>query len=383
MDDTKYWVAFNLVPGIGRAKFALLQERFGDLGEAWRASASELHAAGLDARSVEAIIARRGEVYPEAEMERLERQGVQAITWKDSAYPPRLKEIYDLPPVLYVKGTLTPQDQTAIAVVGTREASAYGKEVAGQLSSDLARHGVTVVSGLARGIDAVAHRAALAAGGQTIAVVASGPDIVYPPEHTQLAREVAARGAVVCDYPLGTRPRADNFPRRNRIMSGLSLGVLVVEAGEGSGALITARWALEQNREVFAVPGSIFSPRSLGCHRLIQDGAKLVHGFQDILEELNLGLAAPRPAERPRDLPKAPVSEEPPAAPPIEANEALLLRHLSLQPTHIDEVCRASGLPLPTVSSALVMMELKGLVKQVGAMNYIRAREAAASYQAT
>ncbi len=377
LDDLKYWVAFNQVPGIGRAKYALLQERFGDLGEAWRASASELRAAGLDTRSVEAIISRRGEIYPDAEMERLQRQDVQAITWKDPAYPPRLKETYDLPPVLYVKGSLTPQDETAIAVVGTREASAYGKEVAGQLSTDLSRHGVTIVSGLARGIDAVAHRAALAAGGRTIAVVASGLDIVYPAEHTQLARDIVSHGALVCDYPLGTRPRADNFPRRNRIMSGLSLGVLVVEAGEGSGALITARWALEQNREVFAVPGSIFSPRSLGCHRLVQDGAKLVHSFQDILEELNLGLAAPR-----LDLPPATLPREAAAAQaaPLVGDEAVVLKHLSAQPTHIDEVCRASGLPLPAVSSALVMMELKGLVKQVGAMNYVRAREPATSY---
>jgi len=375
LDDVKYWVAFNLIPGIGRAKFALLQEHFGNLAHAWRASPAELRATGLDPRSVEAIVARRVQIYPQAEMERLERHGIRAITWKDPDYPARLKEIYDLPPVLYVQGDLTPRDETAIAVVGTRQASAYGREAAERLSTDLAHHGVTIVSGLARGIDAVAHRAALAAGGRTIAVMACGLDIVYPPEHARLAREIAQHGAVVSDYPLGTRPRADNFPRRNRIMSGLSLGVLVVEAGAGSGALITARWALEQNREVFAVPGSILSPRSLGCHRLIQDGAKLVHTFQDILEELNLGLVA-RQMELPQPTPVQPQPE----APPAQATEALLLQHLSYQPSHIDEVCRASGLPLPTVSSALAIMELKGLVKQVGAMNYIRAGEPQAGY---
>jgi DNA processing protein len=238
--------------------------------------------------------------------------------------------------------------------------------VAEEMAAELARNRITVVSGLARGIDSVAHHAALAAGGRTVAVFASGLDIIYPAENANLAHSIVQQGAVLSEYPLGTRPRPDNFPRRNRIMSGLSLGVLVVEADETSGAIITAHMALEQNREVFAIPGSILSPASRGANRLIQEGAKLVRSGADILEELNLTAVAQQMEAK--------------EVMPASDTEALLLKQLGREPTHIDEVCRASGLPVATVSSTLAVMELKGLVKQVGTMSYSLSREAREGY---
>jgi DNA processing protein len=366
--DLQYWVALNRIPGIGRARYQLLEKHFGHLENAWSATAGELRAAGLDERSTAAIVAQRPNISPEAEMERLARQGVSAITWNDDAYPPRLKEIFDLPPVLYIRGELTNADEWAVSVVGTRRPTAYGRQVAEHLTSDLAVQGITIVSGLARGIDAIAHRAALERGGRTVAVMACGLDIVYPPEHLKLAQEVREAGALVSDYPLGTQPRGEYFPRRNRIMSGLSLGVLVVEGDVKSGAMITAGLALEQNREVFAVPGSVFSPQSRGTHRLLQEGAKLVQNAQDVLEELNLTMV-PQQLEMKTLI-------------PADDTEQKLLRHISTEPIHIDEVRRRSGLPIATVSSALAMLELKGLVRQMGSMSYVRAREAEAAYGA-
>ena len=366
--DLPYWVAFSLIPGIGRARFAHMEGGFRSLADAWRAGAAELRACGLDERSVEAIVAARPGISPDAEMERLARANVTALTWHDAAYPARLKEIYDPPPVLFVRGEMTPADEWAIAVVGTRRATAYGREITERLAGDLARNGITVVSGLARGIDHVAHRAALEAGGRTIAVQACGLDVVYPAEHLGLAQQIVKQGALISDYPLGTRPRPEFFPRRNRIMSGVSLGVLVVEAPEGSGALITTSLAMEQNREVFAVPGSILTPASTGPHRLIQDGAKLVTSVEDILEELNLQ-ASTRPVQMEmREL--LPANDE----------EAELLRILGAGPAHIDDIVRQSHRPTSAVSSALAVMELKGLVKQLGGMNYVRARESRAEY---
>jgi DNA processing protein len=300
-------------------------------------------------------------------MEKLDRYGVGVLTWHDPDYPSRLKEIYDYPPVLYVRGSLLPEDEWYLAVVGTRRATVYGRQVTEELVTDLAQSKITIVSGLAKGIDAIAHQSALNAGGRSIAVFACGLDIVYPGENADLARRIIQQGALISEYPLGTKPRADNFPRRNRIMSGMSLGVLVIEAGETSGAMITARLALEQNREVFAVPGSILSPASSGTNHLIQEGAKLIRDYTDILEELNLTAVA-RQIEMKEVIPSS-------------DTESLLLEQLGAEPTHIDEVCHSSGLPVATVSSTLAMMELKGLVKQVGTMNYVLAREARPEYR--
>ncbi|MDP2720330.1 MAG: DNA-processing protein DprA [Dehalococcoidia bacterium] len=356
MDALKYWVAFNLIPGIGRAKFALLDSRLGGMENAWKASAGDLKAAGLDERSVEAIISHRPAISPDAEMEKIERLNIVPYTCNDPRYPSRLKEIYDYPPVLYVRGSLNKEDEWSIAVVGTRRPSIYGRQVAEELTADLARNRICIVSGLARGIDSIAHRAALQAGGRTVAIFACGLDIVYPAENARLAKEIMENGALVSEYHPGVKPRPEHFPRRNRIMSGLSLGVLVVEANEQSGALITAHLALEQNREVFAVPGSILSPTSRGTNNLIQEGAKLVSNYTDVLEELNLSMAAEQ-LEMKEML-------------PADEKEEALLKYLTPEPKYIDEICRESRLPVAEVSGSLAMMELKGMVKQVGAMHF-------------
>jgi DNA processing protein len=246
-----------------------------------------------------------------------------------------------------------------VAVVGTRRASTYGREVTRRLVSVLAQSGVTIVSGLARGIDAVAHQTALEAGGRTIAVLGCGIDLVYPPEHRELARRIAAQGALVSEYPLGTQPEPGNFPPRNRIISGLSLGVVITEAGRDSGALITADYAAEQGRDVFAVPGSILSAGCAGTNRLIQDGAKPVLDAADILQELNLTMVAEQKEAR--------------QALPTTETEALILAHLSAEPVHVDDLTRAVGLPVAQVTSTLALMELKGMVRQVGGMKYVAA----------
>lgn len=361
--ELKYWTAFHRIPGIGRVRYQALLGRFGSLAEAWSAGPADLRSAGLDDRVVRAIATERPNIDPDSELERLEKHGTRALTWNDDAYPALLKEIDDAPPVLYFRGDISSIDEWAVSVVGTRRPTPYGRQVAEEISYQLAAHHISVVSGLARGVDAIAHRAAIQAGGRTVAVLACGLDIIYPPEHASLAREIMEHGALISDYPLGTQPRGDYFPRRNRIMSGVSLGVLVVEGDVKSGALITARLALDQNRDVFAIPGSIFSPQSRGTNATIQKGeAKLVQTVEDVLEELNLTMV-PHQIEMQELM-------------PATDTECDLLRHISKEPVHIDEVCRRSGLPVSTVSSVLAMMELKGLIKQMGPMAYVRAREA-------
>lgn len=362
-DELRYWVAFSRIPRIGAVRAATLESYFGSLADAWQAGPSELRASGLDRSSVESIVAERASISPDDEMEKLQKAGVKAYSWREEAYPARLKEVDDHPPVLYVRGDLLPEDEWAVAIVGTRKATPYGRQTAEEFATDFARQRITVVSGLARGIDAVAHRASMNAGGRTIAVLACGLDIVYPPEHAKLAVEITQHGALVSDYPLGTQPRSEFFPRRNRILSALSLGVLVIEGGVDSGALITARNAIDQNREVFAVPGSIYSAGSIGTNKLIREGeARLVTKAEDILEELNLTVTSQQ-----LELPQITVSDP---------TEAAVLKVLSSQPTHIDEVQRASGLPISAVSSALALLELKGTVRQVGAMSFVKTREA-------
>ncbi len=365
--DLAYWIAFSRVPSVGRVRAGLLEQHFGSLQAAWEASTGELRAAGLDASVVAAIGGVRAHVDPQEELAQIDAAGVRAVTWHDADYPHLLREIDDLPPVLYVKGTLTAVDERGVTVVGTRRPTAYGREAARHLAGDLAKAGVTVISGLARGIDGVAHRAALEAGGRTIGVMGSGIDVVYPPEHAGLAVEMAEHGAVMTEYPLGSRPDARHFPRRNRLLSGLSLATLVIEAGEKSGAFITVCSALEQNRDVFCVPGSIYSPTSRLTNALIREGAKLVASVDDILEELNLGSVATQP----------PLPEMLGVA---SDQETLLLQNLDQNPRHVDELSRSSGLPVTEVIGCLAVLELRGLVRQVGRMNYIKAREAPESY---
>jgi DNA processing protein len=359
--ELQYWVGFNIVPGIGRVKFAQIENYFGKLDKAWNAGPGDFKQAGLDSNTIKAIQTLRPQIDLDTEMEKLEKNDVKAFTYHDSEYPARLKEIYDYPPLIYVKGELIPQDEWCLAVVGTRRATVYGRQVTEEMVEDLSRNKITVVSGLARGIDTVAHRRTLEAGGRTVAIFACGLDTIYPGENAGLAKNITSQGALISEYPLGVKPRPDNFPRRNRIMSGMSLGVLVIEADEVSGAMITAHMALEQNREVFAIPGSILSPMSRGTNSLIQEGAKLVRSCTDILEELNMTVSDHQIEMKEIE--------------PASDIEALMLQQLSAEPTHIDQVCRACGLPISTVSSTLAIMELKGMVRQVSSMNYVLARE--------
>jgi len=358
-DELKYWVGFSRVPGIGRIRFSQLRGHFDNLQDAWHASEGKLKQAGLDARSVDSLLALRPEISLDREIEELERHQVKALTCEDSSYPARLKETYDYPPVLYVKGELPPEDAPCLAVVGTRRPSPYGRQAAEEIVSDLSRNDILITSGLARGIDTVAHRTTLNNGGKTIAVFGCGLDVIYPAENARLAQTITEHGLLVSEHPLGTKPRPEYFPLRNRIMSGLSLGVLVIEARERSGALITASQALSQNREVFAVPGSIFSPNSKGTNHLIQaGGAKLVADYADILEELNLITSLPRQAE---------IREFVPA----NESETAVLKQLTSEPVQADEICRLSGLPIAEVSSTLAILELNGIVRHVGNMSYV------------
>ena len=367
MSEVKYWIGLNMVSGIGAVRFKNLLDYFGDPSSAWQARETELQAAGLDSRSIESLVATRGSLSLENVVARLEEEGAAAMTWEDAAFPPRLRQIHSCPPLLYVKGEILPEDEWAVSVVGTRAATRYGRQLVEEIAGDLARSGITVVSGLARGIDSLAHRAALRAGGRTVAVLGSGIDIIYPREHRDLADKIVERGAVVTEYPLGTKPEAGNFPARNRIISGLSLGTLVVEAGKRSGALITADYALEQGREVFALPGNANSGKSQGTNRLIQEGAaKLVMAVEDILEELNLTMV-----ERQREVR---------AIVPDDEREARILEHVSTEPVHVDEIGQKANLPISEVTSTLAMMELKGMVRQVGGMNYVVARERGVQY---
>lgn len=358
MSDAKYWLAFNLAQGVGPVKTRALLAYFGDLQAAWQASAEQLAQAGLDRRTVANIEQARCALDLDAEHARLARAAVRLIAWDDPEYPERLRQIADPPPALYVRGAFDEADAFAVAIVGTRLPTAYGKEAARALASDLARNHVTVVSGLARGIDLIAHQAALDAGGRTIAVLGSGVDVIYPPEARRISAEIIERGAIISDYPLGTGPDGRNFPARNRIISGLSLGTVVVEAALESGALITAAFALDQGREVFAVPGSIYSKHSQGTNRLIQQGAKLVTRAEDILEELHLEHAAQEIESR--------------EVLPADETERALYATLSQEPTHVDAVGQALQLPVSAITATLTLMELKGSVRHVGGMYYVR-----------
>jgi DNA processing protein len=297
----------------------------------------------------------------------LEAHGVTALARIDTRYPSRLREIDDAPPVLYVRGAWLPEDEWGVAIVGTRRATAYGRQATSEFARGLAASGVTVVSGLARGIDTIAHRTALDSGGRTVAVLANGLDHVYPPENRRLADEIIERGALITDYPLGTKPRAEFFPRRNRILSGVSLGTLIVEGDFQSGAMITARFALEQNREVFSVPGSIFSPQSRGPISLIRDGAIPVSQVEDILDTLNLTMIGAQ-----LDFGRA--------APPESDDERALMAVLTREPQHVDIIARRASLAAGTVSGTLALLELKGLVRDVGGMQFVRVREESPEY---
>ncbi len=364
LEQLMYWIAFSRVLGIGPVRFQLLLNFFQeDVAAAWRADSNTLAKAGLDRRTIEKFLAQRDAIIPQQELERLERLRIHVITWKDASYPPLLRKIEYAPPVLYVCGSLNEDDNRfSLAIVGTRKMSVYGRQVTERFAHDLAKGRVTIVSGLAIGIDTTAHVAALDAGGRTIAVIASGLDYIYPAKNFKLAQRIieSGQGALLTPFPLGVKPDAGNFPARNHIISGLSLGVLVTEAPPKSGALITANSALNQGREVFAVPSGIFSPGGVGVNKLIQDGAHPVTNVNDILEQLNLFMV-PQQAEARAILPE-------------NAEEQTLLNLLSYEGRHVDDLIRESQLSATSVSATLVMMELKGMIKHVGGMHYVLAR---------
>ncbi|WP_129674397.1 DNA-processing protein DprA [Candidatus Chloroploca sp. Khr17] len=357
MPNTRYYLGFNLVPGIGPIRLARLVEHCGSLEAAWHADAFALAAAGIEGKTSASLMAVRTRLDLDAELERVARAGVTLLTIDDAAYPHLLRNIPAAPPLLYVRGALTPADDWAIALVGTRAPTTYGREATMRLTDGLTRAGVSIISGLALGVDTLAHEAALEAGGRTLAVLGSGVDQPYPERNQRLAQRIIEQGALISDYPLGTMPVAANFPPRNRIISGLSRATLVIEAGEKSGALITVGFALDQGREVFALPGPIFSRQSAGCHRLIRDGATLVRSADDLLADL--------------DLTRASVQREARSELPIDPIETALLGLLSYTPCHIDELSREANLTAQATAGALTLLELKGLVRQAAPMQYV------------
>ena len=367
MTDREAYIALNMIEGIGPIKVQALIDALGSPQAVFDPEHSDLRMVkGIGEKLSETILTQRTQVDPLAEIEQAEALGIRIITPLDSEYPDALKTIHDPPLALYVRGKLEPRDRHALGIVGSRKCTSYGLSTADRLAYQLAQTGFTVVSGLARGIDSAAHEGALKAKGRTIAVLGAAIDQLYPPENAELADAIAGSGAVISEYPLGRPADRQTFPYRNRIISGLSLGVLVAEAGENSGALITVRTALEQNREVFSVPGNILSPTSRGTNGIIKDGAKLVQSVTDILEELNLTAVAHQIEFK--------------EVIPASDTETVILNKLSVEPVHIDEICQSTGLSAATVSSTLAMMELKGMVKQVGGMNYVVARQVREEY---
>lgn len=366
-ESKRYWVGFSLIKGIGAVRFQALLRTFGEARAAWEAPISALQQAGLSSRLIENLIQLRSTNALERVWEQVQSLGITVLTWEDENYPRLLKEIEQPPPVLYVRGELSPEDERSVAVVGTRRVTSYGRRVAEDIADALARNGVTVISGLARGVDAIAHQAALEAGGRTLAVMGCGLDTIYPPENRRLAERILERGAWISDYPPATPPEGSNFPPRNRIISGLSLAVVIVEAGEKSGALITAAFAADQGREVFAVPGYITAPQSRGTNRLIRDGAHPLLEPRDILETLNLTMNIEQRAVR--------------MVLPGDALEARLFQILGDEPLYIDEIYARAEVPIEKIAAALTMMELKGMVRQVGGMQYMAIRETQADYR--
>ena len=361
-EDLAAWVALSSVPGLGSATLWNLIRAFGDLRLAWTASAAKLRAAGASAAVATGIETARREQPADHALHELAKHDGHAIAWHDPAYPAQLREIPDPPPLVYVKGDLACAEyQRTVAIVGTRRMTAYGKQVTAQLASALARVGICVVSGMAAGIDGEAHRAVLDSDGATVAVWGTGLHEVYPRSNRRLVPRIVERGAIVTEYPVGVRGLPENFPQRNRIISGLSLATIVVEAPLESGALHTARYAIEQNREILAVPGSVFAAASRGTNRLINRGeARAVTSAEDVLDALQIAVS-PEQLEIPQLV--KPTSEE-----------HAILRHLTTDPIHIDELVRMAKLPAFRVSALLAVMEIKGLVRNLGSAHYVTAQ---------
>jgi len=359
--DYTPWIALSRVKGLGGVGFKKLAAHFADPTTALSASAAELaRVPGLGKDAIEGLLGFSEWRQADAETRRILDADIRILPFVDSHYPARLRTIADPPPLLYVRGELSPADERAVAIVGSRSASEYGRRITRNICRGLASLGITVVSGMARGIDGTAHETALEGGGRTIAVLGCGVDRIYPPEHEPLYRRICRQGAVISELPLGARPAAFHFPARNRLISGLSLGVVVVEATEKSGSLITAALALEQNREVFAVPGEVGSSRSRGAHRLIRQGAKLVESADDIVEEIVPQLGRLNRASPPlRVLP-----------PQWGEDTHRVFNILQERTLHIDEVTEMSGLSSAHVSQILLALELQGFLRQLPGKRY-------------
>lgn len=361
-NSLKYWLAWNKMSDLGPKRFYKLLEYFGSADAAWQAKSAEISKIlNLSPKISSRIFEEKNNVNPQQELDLIYKYKASVLTIEDTLYPENLRTIHYPPPVLLYKGTITEADKNSISIVGSRKATYYGKMVAEKLGKDLALAGLTIVSGMARGIDTAAHKGALSVNGRTIAVLGCGIDHIYPPENRRLAQEIEASGAIMSEFPFFTMPERQNFPRRNRIISGLSLGTVVVEAAEKSGALITADFALDQGREVFAIPGNITSPLSNGSHNLIKQGAKLVNNYQDILEEIHLA------------IPQKTVEEEITAKDiSLSPEEKIIYQVMTKEPSQIDEIIKVSKLSVGKVSEILLNLELKDLIKEIEGKRFIK-----------
>jgi len=366
MDYREALVALNLIEGIGPVRVRLLLDHFGDAPAVLRASRQQLmQVRGIGEESADAIANWEKTIALDAELKRIADFGCRIVAQQDEEYPALLRQIYDPPPVLYVKGQMLPKDKNAVALVGSRMTTHYGIEAARKLGYQLAYLGVTVVSGGARGIDSAAHQGALAAKGRTIAVLGTGINLVTPPENAKLFEQIAANGAVVTQFPFNRPGDKQSFPIRNRIVAGMTLGTVVVEANLTSGALITANFANEYGRQVFAVPGRIDSPRSKGCHDLIKKGAKLCEGAEDILSEFEYLFPASNKPLSPAETGVLPALE-------LSENEQKVYDTLSKEEIGIDDAIRKSGLPASAVSVALLSLEMKRLIRQLPGKLFVK-----------
>jgi len=361
-----HWLALSRIPGVGAILFRRLLERFGSPAQVFQAGREDLmNIEGIRKNTIQAIVRFKRDPAVDRELDQLEAQGMGVLTMNDPLYPSLLAKIHDPPPFLYYKGTPSGQDVHCLAVVGSRHGTLYGIKMTERLTWSLSKSRLTVVSGMARGIDTAAHQGALMAQGRTVAVLGSGLDVVYPPENQKVYDQIVEKGMVCSEFPLGTLPERQNFPIRNRIISGMSLGVVIVEATQHSGSLITARLALDQGREVFAVPGSVESYKSSGTHRLIKQGAKLVEHARDILEELLW-----------EDSPNAPEAEPEPRDKVITLSlspqEKKIWDLLSSEPLHVDQMVREAEIGISPMLSLLLEMELKGLIKQLPGKLFVR-----------
>jgi DNA processing protein len=363
MSSYREWIILSKIPHLGPKRCRQLVEYFGSPKKALSASPKSLmRVPEMGKKMLSSILQERERIDADEDLKTVDRLGIHLISFQDDNYPQNLLHTFNPPSLLYIRGKLKERDRDAVAMVGTRRATTYGKMMVRKLARDLAKEGLTIVSGMARGVDTAAHWGALEAGGRTVAVLGCGVDVAYPPENRRLMAEIMESGAVISEFPLGTPPEGINFPRRNRIISGLSKGVVVVEAPLRSGALITADFALEQGREVFAVPGNINTPYSQGTNRQIKQGAKLVEDAEDILEELDLSLLGEM--KRRGESAKRKLS--------LSLEEEKILDILSEEPLHIDLLVQESSLPASRVAEVLMRLEIKGLITQLAGQQFVK-----------